>query len=62
MHTPLLTLVTAYIVVCADLAHAQGNYPSRALRWIVPFAPGGPADVLARVIGHKLGEIGRAHV
>jgi tripartite-type tricarboxylate transporter receptor subunit TctC len=56
MHTPLLTLVTAYIVVCADLAHAQGNYPSRALRWIVPFAPGGPADVLARVIGHKLGE------
>ena len=37
-------------------AAAQSTYPTRALRWIVPFPAGGPSDVLARVIGQKLAE------
>lgn len=32
------------------------NYPSRPLRFIVPYAPGGAGDIFARVIGQKLGE------
>ncbi|MBC7778724.1 MAG: tripartite tricarboxylate transporter substrate binding protein [Proteobacteria bacterium] len=32
------------------------DYPSRPLRYIVPFAPGGPTDVAARVIGQKMSE------
>ena len=32
------------------------NYPSRSITMIVPFAPGGPADVLGRLIGQKMGE------
>lgn len=31
------------------------NYPSRALNWIVPLAPGGPADTLTRTVADKLG-------
>ena len=33
-----------------------GSYPSHAIRMIVPFPPGGPADVIARIIGQKMSE------
>ena len=36
-------------------AHAQ-SYPTRQITLIVPFAPGGPADFLGRLIGQKMGE------
>jgi tripartite-type tricarboxylate transporter receptor subunit TctC len=35
-------------------AHGQTSYPTRQVRIVVAFAPGGIADVLARVIGQKL--------
>ena len=37
-------------------AAAAETYPSRPIRLVVPFAAGGPADFLGRVIGQKLGE------
>jgi len=36
---------------------AQDNYPSRPIRMIVPFAAGGPTDIVGRVMGAKMSEI-----
>ncbi len=37
-------------------ARAQDAWPNRAVRVIVPFAPGGPPDLAARLLGRKLQE------
>jgi tripartite-type tricarboxylate transporter receptor subunit TctC len=38
-------------------ARAQSRYPDRPIRLIVPFGPGGLADVTARVVGEKAGQL-----
>jgi tripartite-type tricarboxylate transporter receptor subunit TctC len=38
------------------MAAAAADFPVRAMRFIVPFAPGGPTDVAARLIGQKMAE------
>lgn len=52
----LSATVTAAAAVLAPMpdALAQGAYPSRSVRMIVPFAPGGISDVLGRVIAQRL--------
>lgn len=47
-------LLTSLVSVFSSL-HAQ-EYPSRPIRLIVPFAPGGTTDILARILGQKLGD------
>jgi tripartite-type tricarboxylate transporter receptor subunit TctC len=36
---------------------AAGDFPDRAIRLIVPFPPGGPNDIIARVIGQRMSEL-----
>ena len=43
------------MMVFCHLAAAQA-YPSKPIRWIAPFPPGGPVDLLARTVGQKLSE------
>ena len=42
--------------LAAPAAHAQ-SWPQRPVRIIVPFAAGGPADAIARILGERLQEI-----
>lgn len=49
-----------FVYVCFTLSFAFGaaahDYPSKSIRLIVPAAPGGGADFLARIVGLKLSE------
>ena len=49
---------TALAAVCAlaTTANAQ-DYPTRPITMVIPFAAGGPTDVLGRVVGARMGEI-----
>src|SRR6266566_3246299 len=46
----------AVALALASSATAQ-NYPVKPIRLVVPFAPGGPADVIGRIIGQQLNVI-----
>ena len=55
----LVALLALFVAVpfSSALAQTAANYPSRQIRIICPYAPGGPTDLLARIIGQKLGEL-----
>ncbi len=65
----ILNGIAGFCCVVTGLMHTPGvqaqteMFPSRPVRVIVPFAPGGTGDVLARIIGVKLTELtGAQHV
>jgi tripartite-type tricarboxylate transporter receptor subunit TctC len=50
----LFVLLAASVVNLA-VAQAQDSYPSKPIRFILPFPPGGPTDILGRLIAERLG-------
>lgn len=55
MRLPAYASALLIATVCCFPAAAQ-QYPSKAIRVIVPFGPGGPSDFLVRTVGQKLTE------
>src|SRR5690606_40789833 len=49
-------LLLSLLLCVAATGSAAQNYPAKAVRMIVGFAPGGGTDIVARVIAQKLGE------
>ena len=52
-------LISVLSCVASYSAAAVGtavNYPSKPIRFIVPFPPGGPSDAIARLLGQKVNE------
>ena len=48
--------ITIFAGVVLSAPVAAQSYPAKAVRIVVPFPPGGPADVLGRMLGQKLAE------
>jgi tripartite-type tricarboxylate transporter receptor subunit TctC len=51
----LAAAVFAFSLTCLT-AHSQSAYPNKAVRMVVPYPPGGPNDIIARLVAQKLTE------
>jgi tripartite-type tricarboxylate transporter receptor subunit TctC len=61
MKTPLRLLIVLLsglaAMIAAPGARAEGDYPSKPVHLIVGFIPGSAADITARVLGNRLGDL-----
>jgi tripartite-type tricarboxylate transporter receptor subunit TctC len=55
----LLLIPLASLALLPAITHAQStasSYPAKPVRWIVPFAPAGPTDLMSRAVAEKLSQ------
>jgi len=56
----LVELLWRWAVVCSSLMTvgvAHASFPEHPIRLIIPYAAGGPTDVLGRIVGQKMGDV-----
>jgi len=49
--------LAALLLWAGTLAAAAQDYPNRPIRFIVPWPPGGGADIVSRIVGQRVGEL-----
>jgi tripartite-type tricarboxylate transporter receptor subunit TctC len=54
LHRRSLLATAALVAAVPGAARAQAGYPTKPVRLIVPFAPGGTTDIVARVVSEKI--------
>ncbi|MDB5771388.1 MAG: hypothetical protein V7606_213 [Burkholderiales bacterium] len=54
MKKTMFKAVSAALMLSAAFTAAAADYPSKTIKWVVPFPPGGAMDVMARTLGDKL--------
>ena len=56
------TSVVALVLSACGAVHAQ-SFPSRPITIVVPYGPGGPADILARIMAERMrGPLGATYI
>jgi tripartite-type tricarboxylate transporter receptor subunit TctC len=53
----LLKLLMGLTLLLLPASAAAEDFPTRSIRLIVPFPPGGPNDIIARVVGQRMAEL-----
>jgi tripartite-type tricarboxylate transporter receptor subunit TctC len=59
MRRGLLFCISVVMILASGPSHSQqtaGAYPTRQVRIVVPYPPGGPTDLIARLVAQKLAE------
>ena len=57
MHRRTLAIVAAALVLpCAVMAQTETKWPTKPVKWVVPFPPGGAMDVIARTLGDRVAQ------
>jgi len=50
--------IFVFLAACLlSMSAAVGAYPENPIRWVIPFPAGGGADIVGRVVAHKLSEL-----